>query len=198
MTNSYVLINPQIKGNFNSTVKTKNSLNAAKKLYKNMSKHFNNNVPKFYISIQKGKSGKGKIYHFEIREKKIINSDNDIDVKYSVEPFKFKGETKINKELVDHFSEKNQKGGATKKTKTKKTKPKKTKPKKIIEDDSDSDSEGEFNDTELAVVPVLNHQIYHWIYDPFIYGVKSIYIPTFHNYITPYVEIRTFNNLIFI
>ena len=33
-----------------------------------MSQHFNNNVPKFYFSIQKGKSGNGKVYHLKLRK----------------------------------------------------------------------------------------------------------------------------------
>ena len=55
MVNTYNLVNPCIKGQFNSEIKAKNSLEAAKQLYNNMSEHFNNNVPKFYFSIQKEK-----------------------------------------------------------------------------------------------------------------------------------------------
>ena len=70
MVNSYVLINPVIKGSFKSMIKSNNSHEAAKTFYNNMSEHFNNNLPKFYFSIQKGKSGRGKVYHFEVRESK--------------------------------------------------------------------------------------------------------------------------------
>ena len=80
MTNSYVLINPQIKGSFQSKINANNSVEAAKLFYTNMSEHFNNNLPKFYFSIQKGKSGKGKIYHFMVRENK-----NDDNVSFKIE-----------------------------------------------------------------------------------------------------------------
>ena len=57
MTNSYVLVNPHIEGSLKKQVQAKNSLEAAKNLYKNLSEHFNNSVPKFYFTIQKGGSG---------------------------------------------------------------------------------------------------------------------------------------------
>ena len=67
MSNSYTLVNPFIHGDFKSTVKSKNSVNAAKSFYKNLSEHFNNNIPKFYFTIQKGGSGNGKYYHFLVK-----------------------------------------------------------------------------------------------------------------------------------
>ena len=53
MSNSYVLVNPHIEGSLKTQVKAKNSLEAAKNLYKNLSEHFNNNVPKFHFTIEK-------------------------------------------------------------------------------------------------------------------------------------------------
>ena len=52
------------------SVKSKNSVAAARTLYKNLSEHFSNSVPKFYFTIQKGGSGNGKYYHFIVKEKK--------------------------------------------------------------------------------------------------------------------------------
>jgi translation initiation factor 6 (eIF-6) len=54
MVNSYVLVNPHIEGNFKSKIKARNSNEAANIFYKNLSEHFNNFVPKFNFSIQKG------------------------------------------------------------------------------------------------------------------------------------------------
>ena len=65
----------------------------------NMSEHFNNNLPKFYFSIQKGKSGRGKVYHFEVREAKV----ND-DVKFAINQYNMKGEEAINKKLLEKVS----------------------------------------------------------------------------------------------
>ena len=53
MVNTYRLINPHIKGEFKTSLKSKNSIEAGKKFYKNLSEHFNNNIPEFYFTIQK-------------------------------------------------------------------------------------------------------------------------------------------------
>ena len=81
MSNSYVLVNPHIEGSLKTQVKAKNSLEAAKNLYKNLSEHFNNNVPKFHFTIQKGTSGNGKFYSFKVKESR---TDNTVD--FSLEP----------------------------------------------------------------------------------------------------------------
>ena len=95
MTNTYRLVNPYIKGEFKSSVKAKNSTEAAKKIYKNLSEHFNNNLPKFYFSIFKGRSSSnGKFYHFEVNEKKI----ND-EVNFSLQTHTIKKE----KEVINKF-----------------------------------------------------------------------------------------------
>ena len=86
MTNSYVLVNPYIKGDFKNTIKADNSTIAAKTFYKNLSEHFNNAVPKFYFTIQKGGSGKGKYYHFKVSEKRNKN-----DVSFTLEPHEISG-----------------------------------------------------------------------------------------------------------
>ena len=52
MANTYVLVNPHINGSVETKIKADNSLQAAKKAYKNVSKHFNNNIPKFYFTLQ--------------------------------------------------------------------------------------------------------------------------------------------------
>ena len=86
MSNTYQLVNPYIKGEFKTKLKTKNSVEAAKRFYKNLSEHFNNNVPRYYFTIQKGSSGNGKYYHFEVREKKVNE-----EVSYSIRPYDIKG-----------------------------------------------------------------------------------------------------------
>jgi hypothetical protein len=52
-----------------------------------LSEHFNNNIPKFLFTIQKGSSGKGKYYNFKVKENK---KENEID--FSIEPFNIKNE----------------------------------------------------------------------------------------------------------
>jgi hypothetical protein len=52
MSNMYKLVNPYIQGDMKTSLKSKNSITAAKSFYKGLSEHFNNNIPKFYFTIQ--------------------------------------------------------------------------------------------------------------------------------------------------
>ena len=193
MVNTYNLVNPCIKGQFKSEVKAKNSLEAAKQLYNDMSEHFNNNVPKFYFSIQKGKSGKGKVYHFKVKESK---NGNDID--FSIEQHNLKGAAKAEKgflKKLGKFNEKfeSQSGGDPKKSKKKKTK-RKNKTKRKKKDDSDSDSDSDSDDYSFSTgkyVSTIDHPIYWWWYDPVVYSVDSLFVPTFYSYNTPHIQIDT-------
>jgi hypothetical protein len=78
MANTYCLVNPHIEGEIDTKIKSNNSLKAAKVFYKNLSQHFNNNIPKFYFTVQKGGSGNGKYYHFVVKEvRKYLNLDEE-------------------------------------------------------------------------------------------------------------------------
>ena len=197
MVNTYRLVNPYIRGDMKTTLKTKNSIEAAKKFYKGLSEHFNNNVPKFYFTIQKGDSGKGKFYHFEVKEKKESN-----EVNYSIQPFIMDGETESMKGFIENFKSfkgrYNGKGGAKKKgsrkkrSKSKKTKSKRTKSKrKSLYGLDDVDSSSDEYRYSYNYVPSYNQPIYYMYYDPGVYKLDSIFIPTFYAYATPYVEINT-------
>lgn len=194
MVNTYNLVNPCIKGQFKSEIKAKNSLEAAKKLYNDMSEHFNNNVPKFFFSIQKGKSGKGKVYHFKVKETK--NGDN---IDFSIEQYNLKGGEKANKSLLKklgNFNERfnKQSGGAPKKKKgsKKKSKKKATKKRRSKKDSSESESDSEdYSFSTGNYVSTIDHPIYWWWYDPTVYNVDSIFVPTFYSYNTPHIQIDT-------
>ena len=203
MVNTYVLVNPYIEGSFEKSIKAKNSIEAGKILYTSLSEHFNNNVPKFLFTIQKGTSGKGKYYSFKVKEEK---ADNEIN--FSIEPYTMKNEATAYKNLqknIVEFKEKmanmEQEGGAKKKAAPKKKAAKKTtkKTKKVESDDifpSDNDSDFDLDDspkhdtkTVQRYVPNINYPIYHWWYDPYLYRMNSVFVPTFYSYVTPYVEI---------
>ena len=216
MVNTYVLVNPYIQGSFDKKIKAKNSIEAGKILYNSLSEHFNNNIPKFLFTIQKGSSGKGKYYNFKVKENK---KDNEIN--FSIEPFSIKNEKNAFKSFekkLSEFKEKNvendQEGGAKKKkpskkgSKTKKgSKGKKTnggkKAKKEIEvevdeedifDNIDSDIEDDSPDVSTKrvqrYVPTSTFPIYNYWYDPYLYRLNSVYIPTFYSYVTPYIQIE--------
>jgi hypothetical protein len=187
MANTYVLVNPHISGSVDSKIKANNSLQAAKKAYKSVSKHFNNNVPKFYFTIQKGKKGTGKYYHFEVKERK--DGDN---VDFSIENYSLPGdqkkaiakfETKLN-----NFKNKVEKKGGKRKSKSK------SKSKKDSSEDSSdmSDSDDKYYRRARKYIPTTpyNYPIYYWWYDPYVYNLDSFFVPTFYSPLSPYIEIE--------
>lgn len=184
MPNLYRLVNPHIQGNFESSLTADNSILAAKSFYKNLSEHFNNAVPMFHFTIQKGSSSKGKYYHFKTTEKKNKN-----EVTFNVKSYKMKMENmEAFESRLNAFKNKIQLGGK----KGKKSQKKKNK--SNDSDDSDSSEESDSSDSEQYIknittyTPIVNQPIYYWWYDPHIYNLKSIFIPTFYSYVTPIIE----------
>ena len=211
MVNTYKLVNPYIRGEFDTKMKTKNSIEAARKFYNSLSEHFNNSVPKFYFTIQKGGSSKGKFYHFEVEE-----SRKGDDVDFSIRPLEVEDKEKTDKLFVTNFKQfkgrynknkksskhtsRNSKRGSSKKRKSKRGSSKKRRSKRRSKDDSSSDSpRGSFGDFEeddfyrsaLEYVPVASQPISYLYYDPLIYNLDSVFFPTFYAYLSPYVEFNT-------
>jgi len=177
MVNTYKLTNPYIQGDFKSKIKAKNSKEAASIFYKNLSEHFNNAVPSFHFTIQKGSSGLGSYYHFKVSELR----KND-EVNYSIEPIKINNEQNViksfNKKLENFKSKflKNQDGG------------KHHKKKKYDDSSSDSSSDSDFIYKKVKKHMPVSQPIYYWWYDPYIYDIDTVFIPTFYSYITPYIQ----------
>lgn len=212
MVNTYVLVNPHIEGSFKGKVKAKNSIEAARLIYNNLSEHFNNNIPKFLFTIQKGSSGKGKYYSFKVKEDR---SENEIN--FSLQPYNIKNSDSAYKSMQEKISEHKENqlemtGGAKKKASKKKTSKKKASKKKaskttkksskkVVDDDSDfedlmTDDDTDFDDSPKGntkrvqrYVPNTAFPIYSWYYDPYVYRMNSVYIPTFYSYVTPYIQI---------
>jgi hypothetical protein len=207
MVNTYVLVNPHIEGSFDKEIKAKNSIEAAKIVYNNLSEHFNNNVPKFLFTIQKGISGKGKYYSFKVKEER---SENEIN--FSIRPYNIKNSVSAYKNMEEKINEhkehEEQTGGAKKKSKTTKKKSKTTKKKSkttkkksnsddmsdfedmMTDDDTDFDDSPRTNKKRVQrYVPNTTFPIYSWYYDPSVYRMNSVYIPTFYSYVTPYIQI---------
>lgn len=173
MSNSYRLINPHIKGDMKTKVKAKNSVEAAKIIYTNLSEHFNNNLPKFNFTIQKGSSGKGKYYSFQTKEAR-----NGEDVKFSIKPISIKNEKKSYQSMVKNINkfkdDVTKRGG------------------EITKEDLDEviDDSSDYYRRAATYVPVINHPIDFFFYDPSLYRLKSLFVPTFYSYITPFINIK--------
>jgi hypothetical protein len=167
MSNSYTLVNPHIEGTFNKQTKARNSIEAASNIYKDLSSHFNNNIPKFHFTLKKGT----KYYHFKVKESK----KND-DVHFTMEPFN------IDSNNIEQFNQnlksiqsKLQKGGKSKKKTSKKV----SKRSKRYDDDDEDDDDDEIYRKRRSVLD-------YWWYDPYVYSLDYFYVPTFSTY-TPYV-----------
>lgn len=179
MVNSYVLVNPHIEGAFSRKIKAENSRDASNTFYKSLSEHFNNSVPSFHFTIQKGSSGDGKLYHFEVKE-----SRKNKEVTFSINPKTLTGEAesvkRFKKNLENFKSKFNQEGGKHKKHH-----------KKHKDDDSSSSSD---SDSDFYVKAKNSYNttqpIYYWWYDPYLYGLDYLYVPTFYSYVTPYIELN--------
>ena len=226
MVNNYNLVNPLIKGKVETTINAKNSREAASIIYTNLSEHFNNALPAFYFSLQKG--GDGKFYHFKVTEKKNKNEINfDInEIQLENDNYinsEFKGKLKNIKNKMEEQeggkkrskeddkkkskedSKKKQKGkndiatqseseeqsGGKKKKKTSKKKPSKKKD----YSDSSSDSSTDSSDSDDLYIKTRKYYysepIYWWWYDPLVYRLDKVFLPTFYSYVTPYVQLDT-------
>lgn len=188
MANTYTLVNPHISGSVDTKIKADNSLQAAKKAYKNLAKHFNNNIPKFYFTIQKGSAG--KYYHFEVKEKK-----EEEKVNFSIQAYKIPGNekkaiTEFEKKFKNYREKTHTKGGKRKSSR------------KSKKDDSDSDSDSDMSDSDdnyykqaKKYVPTSSYSypIWYWWYDPYVYNLNSFYVPTFYAPLSPYIEIELRN-----
>jgi len=201
MVNTYKLVNPYIKGEFETKIKTKNSVDAAKKFYSSLSEHFNNSVPKFYFTIQKGGSKNSKFYHFEVEE----NRKGD-EVDFAIRPLELENKEKTDEIFVSNFKSFkgrfNGRRGSSKKRTPKKRTSKKRRSKSGSKKSKDSMEnnlyssdnyfeEDNFYRNALEYVPVTSQPISYLYYDPFIYNLESVFFPTFYAYLSPYVELNT-------
>jgi len=192
MVNTYYLINPHIEGLFDKKIKAKNSKEAASIFYTQLGDHINNSIPSFYFTIQKGSSGNGSLYSFQVKEEKVDNQVN-----FSLESVKEKNSEELQnfKNKLEEFKLKinnTLKGGKSKKHKKNK---KHRKNKENDDDDNsssssdDSSSSDEVYKKSSKYINNLNVPIYYWWYYPYLYETNSIYVPTFYSYITPYIEL---------
>jgi hypothetical protein len=173
MVNSYVLVNPYIEGSFKSKIKARNSQEAAKMIYTNLSEHFNNSIPSFHFTLQKGTSSNGKMYHFKVSEER-----DDDTVSFSIKPLTLKNEDAINREFkgrLENIKNKlNQDGG------------KHRSKKHSISDSSDSsDSSDDYYRRARSYPYVPSYPFNYWWYDPYVYSLDSVFMPTFYSTSSP-------------
>lgn len=177
---NYKLVNPYIEGEFDTTCQGKTSSEAAQSIWKSLSEHITNNVPKFYFTLEK--TSDNSLHHFVIKE----SIENDM-VNYKLKEHSVNLKKKDINEFKKSLSkfQKNMSGGAKKKKK-----------KRRYKDDDDYELEDDDSDSEMfdkirmqQYMMLGNPIVYYW-YNPYLYQVESFFVPTFTVPITPYVEIQ--------
>jgi len=203
MSNIYNLVQPYILGSIEKSVHANNSNEAARQIYSNLSEHFNNSIPTFFFSLQKGQSGGGKYYHFVVNENREDNEVSYAIKNYNVldedlEEFKL-----AQKEFINKYN--NTIGGSDKKKKKKK-KSKSSKKKKHHKDDDDdissSSSSSSSSDEDIFITDTENiyrrvrryviedDPIHFWWCRPSLYGrYIDPFIPTFYSVNKPHIQI---------
>ena len=187
----YSLINPSIIGEkFQDKISARNSTDAANKIYLDLSEHINNAMPSFYFTIMKEDKNPDKVkyYHYNIKEEL-----RGKDVKYSLH----KLDNDVNQEKLNSllskretFLEKIVKAGGDKKRKKSSKKSKRKKDDSDNSDSSDTLSDSSFEYEYKLIKHANKKQPFYYVwYDPLVYPVSSVYIPTFYSYLKPYIEV---------
>jgi hypothetical protein len=180
----YKLVNPYLQGGIVTSVDAKNENSAAEKIWEGLSKNIVNVVPSFAFTIKDIKSN--KLYNYSISESQKGGSD---DVEFTIKPIKIKEDSvkKLNRsisnfeELINDKSKlsntSEQKGG-DKDDKDDKDEKERKKLKKIYKK---AKMQNYINNIQTP--------IYYWWYNPLVYDVDYVYIPTFTYPLTPYVQL---------
>ena len=181
----YKLVNPYIEGEMKTSFSALNNLDAAKEAWETLSKNFTNNLPKFAFTLQKND---GSLSHYLVKE----TADRDT-VNFSIEQI----HPKLSKKKIDDFKKriknletsKNKVGGENDEDKKHKRKG------KHDDDDSSSSCEGDDSDLfyEKLRYNLLKNRyspIVYWSYTPYIYQLRSFFMPTFLVPQTPFVHVH--------
>jgi hypothetical protein len=176
----YKLINPSIEGEFNNSFSGKSHLDAALGTWNSISKYITNNVPQFAFTLENKKNG--QLHHFLVKESLVGGKSAKFDISELDIKLKKNEESEF-KKRIHKFKTSEMRGGKKKRH--------------TDDDDDDSSSSSSTSDifSALKLYKSRNpvYPITYWWYDPIIYGLDSVYIPTFVAPITPYIEVTTLN-----
>lgn len=141
----YSLVNPYITGSIETTSNAKDEFTAAREIYGRVSKHFKNNVPRFFFTLYGGDDK--KMYHFLVSEKKLGK-----EVQYVIK--EAKATNNGTKKLLELVNNKKQSGGSA------------------FDDSSSSDSgSSDSSSSSPYRVPTYVSPIREFLYMPMLYQV---------------------------
>lgn len=178
---NYKLLNPYIEGKMTTSFAGNSPKVAAKKIWNAISKYITNNVPQFPFTMEN--TDTGKLHHFLVKESLIGGNQAKFNISELTLNMKPTEESEF-KKRVDTFKNSKMRGGK--------------KHRKHEDDDDDSSSSSSSTTEIFSALKLYNkhntiYPITYWWYDPLIYKLDSVYIPTFVAPIVPYIEVMTVN-----
>jgi len=177
----YKLINPHIDGSMNLNFKGENAISAADETWNSLSKHLINNVPKFAFSLEK--SSDGSLHHFVVSE--MVGGNKNVN--FSIDELKLnmtEPQEQSFKQFINESASKRksvQDGGARRHR---------------YDDDDDSSLSSSSSSEErdlyekLKIMKMQSKPISYWWYNPAVYGINNLYVPTFKAPSSPYVQLN--------
>ena len=175
---NYQLVNPYIVGDFKTVFSGKTPHDAAQRAWDSLADHLRvtETVPRFGFTLER--LSDKKLSHFVIKEN-MSNSDSVVDYKISEHSVDLSDkEVKGFRNRVDRLRDQEQEGGRRERKK----------------DDDDSDSSDELYDLDVYKKYLRQNQplMYFW-YDPIVYRLDSIVLPTFYGPFYPVYHIGTYS-----
>ncbi len=187
---SFKVVNPLIIGQLNTEYVAENGLDAASQFWNDISAHVTNNLPHTYVTLKEGNN----LTHYKISEKlsggsKVDFAIAEYDVKLSASDKK-SFITKVESYEKKTLNKIKQTGGLTTAKKSSHTTKSKSSHKRRGSSSSSSSSSDSDDDFDFASYRRrLMQPISMWYYSPTLYGVNSIFIPTFNAPVIPYVKL---------
>jgi hypothetical protein len=187
----YKLINPHIDGSINVDFKGKTNMDAANEAWGTISNNLTNNVPKFAFSLEK--TNDGSLHHFIVSE--MVGGNKDVN--FAIDELKLEMtpiQDQVFKKFISESAEKREaiQAGGSKKRRYKKHDDSSS-------DDSDSDSDSDSSSEEKQLYKNLKKMkmnsnspkpITYWWYNPTLYQLNNLYVPTFKYPSSPYVQLN--------
>lgn len=170
---NYKLINPRLEGTLTTTFEGNTQLQAAEIAWNTLSKYVTNNVPQFAFTLENTKNN--QLTHFLVKETLIGGGS----VKWDISELKLDLNSSVVKQFRQNSENAEMSGGKRHKG-------------KHDDDEDDSTSSSEiFSALKLYKNNLTTYPITYWWYDPWVYNLNSIYIPTFVYPMNPYIEVTT-------
>jgi hypothetical protein len=187
---SFKVVNPLIIGQLNTEYVAENGLDAASQFWNDISTHVTNNLPHTYVTL---KDANNNLLHYKISEKLAGGSKVDFAIaEYDVKLSASDKKSFISK--VESYEKKTlnkikQTGGLTTAKKSSHPTKSKSSHKRRGSSSSSSSSDSDDDFDFAAYRRRLMQPISMWYYSPTLYGVNSIFIPTFNAPVIPYVKL---------